>query len=53
MNIFLPISLNIFLGAEMNRLNETVLLSTPNICFGREIRLEMCPGDTVGPTVSK
>ena len=26
------------LGAQMNRLNETVLLSTHNICFGWEIR---------------
>ena len=26
------------LGAQKNRLIETVLLSTHNICFGREIR---------------
>ena len=26
------------MGAQKNRLNETVLLSTHNICFGREIR---------------
>ena len=31
--IFLPISFNIFWGAQKNRLNETVLLSTHNICF--------------------
>ena len=34
-NIFLPISFNIYvLGAHKNRLIETVLLSTHNICFG-------------------
>ena len=27
-----------FWGAQKNRFNETVLLSTHNICFGREIR---------------
>ena len=27
------------LGAQKNRLNETVLLSTQNTCFGREIRI--------------
>ena len=27
-----------FLGAQKNRLIETVLLSTHNICFGLEIR---------------
>ena len=32
--IFIPISLNICLGAQMNRLIKTVLLSTHNICFG-------------------
>ena len=33
-NIFLPINFNICLGAQKNRLIETVLLSTHNICFG-------------------
>ena len=33
-NIFLPISFNICFGAQKNRLIETVLLSTYNICFG-------------------
>ena len=33
-NIFLPITFNICLGAQKNRLIETVLLSTHNICFG-------------------
>ena len=37
-NIFLPISFNIFLGAQKNRLIETVLLSIYNICFRWEIR---------------
>ena len=37
-NIFLPINFNICFGAQKNRLIETVLLSTNNICFGREIR---------------
>ena len=33
-NIFLPISFNIYvLGAQKNRLIETVILSTLNICF--------------------
>ena len=32
--IFLPISINICFGAQKNRLIETVLLSTHNICFG-------------------
>ena len=31
---FLFISFNICYGAQKNRLNETVLLSTHNICFG-------------------
>ena len=31
---FLPINFNICLGAQKNRLIETVLLSTHNICFG-------------------
>ena len=31
--IFLPSNLNIRLGAQKNRLIETVLLSTHNICF--------------------
>ena len=35
LDIFLPISV---LGAQENRLIETVLLSTHNICFGLEIR---------------
>ena len=34
LNISLPISLKICLGAQKNRLMETVLLSTHNICFG-------------------
>ena len=33
-NIFLPIILACVLGAQKNRLIETVLLSTHNICFG-------------------
>ena len=33
-NIFLPIIFSIVLGAQKNRLIETVLLSTYNICFG-------------------
>ena len=33
-NIFLPIGIKIYFGAQKNRLNETVLLSTHNICFG-------------------
>ena len=32
--IFLPINLNICFGSQKNRLIETVLLSTHNICFG-------------------
>ena len=32
--IVLLISLNMCLGAERNRLNETILLSSHNICFG-------------------
>ena len=35
---FLPINLNMCLGAQKSRLIETVLLSTHNICFGREIK---------------
>ena len=38
-NIFLPIILAYVLGAQKNRLIETVLLSTHNICFGWEIKL--------------
>ena len=34
MNIFLSINFNLSLGTQKNRLNETVLLSTHNICFG-------------------
>ena len=34
LNIFLPISFYICFGAQKNRLIETVLLSTHNICFG-------------------
>ena len=37
MNIFLPIISNIVLGAQKNCLIEIILLSTFNICFGREI----------------
>ena len=39
-NISLPIPsvLTYVLGASKNRLNETVLLCTHNICFGWEIR---------------
>ena len=37
-NIFLPINFNICFGCSKNRLIETVLLSTHNICFGLEIR---------------
>ena len=33
-----PLVLTYVLGAQKNRLIETVLLSTHNICFGREIR---------------
>ena len=33
-NIFLPTSLNIFLSAQKNRINETILLSTHNKCVG-------------------
>ena len=33
-NIFLLISFNICLGAQKNRLIETVLLRTHNICLG-------------------
>ena len=33
-NISLPIILTYILGAQKNRLIETVLLSTHNICFG-------------------
>ena len=32
--IFLPVNLNMCFGCSKNRLNETVLLSTHNICFG-------------------
>ena len=32
-NIFLSISVNICFGAQKNRLSETVVLSTHNICF--------------------
>ena len=34
MNIILSINCNICLGAQKNSLNETVLLSIHNICFG-------------------
>ena len=37
-NMFLPSVLTYVLGAQMNRLIETVLLSTHNICFGCKIR---------------
>ena len=33
-NIFLSIILTIVMGAQKNRLIETVVLSTHNICFG-------------------
>ena len=36
--IVLPININYVLGTQRNRLTETVLLSTHNICFGWEIR---------------
>ena len=36
--IFLPIKLNMCYGAKTNRLIETVLLSTHNICFGCVLR---------------
>ena len=35
--ILLSICLNMCFGAQKNRLIETVLLSTHNICFGSEI----------------
>ena len=35
---YLTVSLNMFLGAQMNRLIETFLLSTHNTCFVSEIR---------------
>ena len=38
MNIFLHVCLNVCFGAQKNRLIETVLLSTHNICFDSEIR---------------
>ena len=38
---FLSISLKIALDAQKDRLIETVLLSTYNICFGREIRIRI------------
>ena len=34
MNIFLSIDFTFVLGVQKNRLNETVLMSTHNICFG-------------------
>ena len=37
-SIFLPVYLKCVLGAQKNRLIETVLLSTHKICFGREIK---------------
>ena len=36
--ISLPINKNMCFGAQKNRLNETVLLCTHNICYGWEIR---------------
>ena len=36
--IFLPINLNMCLGAQKNHLIESVLLSTHNICFGLDIK---------------
>ena len=41
-NIFLPINLTYVLGAQKNRLIETVLLSTHNMCFGLEIKKLNC-----------
>ena len=38
MNVVLPISLKYVCVAQRNRLIETILLSTHNICFNREIR---------------
>ena len=38
LNIFLLIILTYVLDAQKNRLFETVLLTTHNICFGWEIR---------------
>ena len=37
-NIFLSISFYGGMGAQKNYINETVLLSTHNICFGCEIK---------------
>ena len=34
MNIFYPSAETFVLGPQKNRLDETVLLSTHNICFG-------------------
>ena len=36
--IYISINLNMCFGAQKNRLIETVLLSTHNICLGYEIR---------------
>ena len=50
------ISFTMYWGAQQNRLKETVLLSTNNICFGKEIRqllfnfalyLEVCFHDDI------
>ena len=38
-NIFLPISLNVCLGAQKNRLIETVLLSTHNMFWLRNKKI--------------
>ena len=38
----LPINQNKCCGAQKNRLGETILLSTNNICFESEIRKEQC-----------
>ena len=50
--IFIFISLNLYvLGVQKNRLNETVLLNTHNICFGLEInnKKKMIPPLTRSP----
>ena len=49
MIMFLPISLTCVLGAQKNGLIETALLSTHNICFGREIRKKMLHSLIWGP----
>ena len=41
-NISYPSVSAFVLGAQKNSLMETVLLSTPNICFGGDIRKLQC-----------